>query len=373
MINISRLVRGRGTVSEVLAGGDHPGLARFSSPTAPVVVWNVTWRCNLSCIHCYLPGGGRGELTRDEALSLVDELADAGVRLLLLSGGEPLLREDLLEIARRAADMGIRVGLSTNGTLITRGVAEKLKRAGIAYVGISLDGASPGPHDAIRGVRGSFDAALRGLRNCVEAGLSVGLRTVVLRRNLGEVPRVVELAARMGVKRICFYHFVPAGRGGGCVGDDIGREERRRLVEYLYGVARENPDVEVLTVCNPSDGVLVCRLLERDSPDDARHAYRLLRMMGGCSAGRRICCIAPDGTVHPCQFMYDVSLGNVREGFREVWRRAEELRWLRDRSMLIGACGSCPHRDVCGGCRARALYAAGSHVAEDPGCVCLEA
>jgi MoaA/NifB/PqqE/SkfB family radical SAM enzyme len=142
-------------------------------------------RCNLRCVHCYSGSRDRryeGELSTDEGKALIEDLADFGVPVILFSGGEPLLRPDILELIAGARNRGVRSVLSTNGTLITPQLARELRRLDLSYVGISFDGLEQ-THDRFRGVKGAFGQAMAGLKNCQEAGIKVGLRFTINRRN----------------------------------------------------------------------------------------------------------------------------------------------------------------------------------------------
>ncbi|MGI6128276.1 MAG: radical SAM protein, partial [Planifilum sp.] len=161
----------------------------------PVVVWNVTRTCNLRCMHCYSQSENRkypGELSTEEALRVIDDLAEARVPVILFSGGEPFARPDLLDLARYAVSKGIRVTLSTNGTLISEETARQIREIGVGYVGISLDGVGE-IHDRFRGKKGAFEGALRGIRNCLRQGQKVGLRFTINRHNADQVPAIFEL------------------------------------------------------------------------------------------------------------------------------------------------------------------------------------
>ncbi|MDE2180151.1 MAG: radical SAM protein, partial [candidate division NC10 bacterium] len=160
------------------------GPSLLSSAERPVVIWNLTRRCNLHCLHCYSQSQDRAyadELTTDEGKRLIADLARYKIPVLILSGGDPLYREDLYMLADHARDLGLRCALSTNGTLIDAAVAKRLRLTGITYVGVSLDGVGP-VHDRFRGMDGSFALALQGLRHCRDAGMKVGVRTALCRR-----------------------------------------------------------------------------------------------------------------------------------------------------------------------------------------------
>ena len=196
MIGITKLLCGRATVSEAMrpARAERPDLIQFASRSGPMVVWNVTARCNLHCTHCYAAEATGGEeLSTHEARALINDLSGMGVPVLLLSGGEPLLRGDLYDLITYARQRGLRPSLSTNGTLIDEETVERLRDAGLAYVGVSLDGLGE-VNDRFRGVEGAFDRALAGIRRCRDAGVKVGLRFTITRRNAGEVDGIFDLS-----------------------------------------------------------------------------------------------------------------------------------------------------------------------------------
>jgi len=374
LINVTKLLGGSGTISDILKEGytSHLSDLRFSNIGRPVVAWNITGKCNLKCKHCYLSSPkSSNELSTDEALKLLEEMRYLKIPIVLISGGEPLIRDDIYKIIKYAIDLGLIVGISSNGTLINREVAKRLFSLGVNYVGISLDGASPEVHDSIRGLNNAFNLAMNGIKNCIDIGLKIGIRTLLVKRTLSEVPKVIELALRLGVGRLCLYHLVPTGRAKGFIHEDLSPNDRRKLIDNLYNHIRTlDGEIEILTVCNPADGVYIyLKALEEDFKL-ANQIYKLLKSMGGCSAGSKIICIGPDGSVYPCQFLNNLPVGNVRtSSLKEIISNNNpSLKLLRDRNRLTGKCGSCKFRDICGGCRARAYYYNGSYFSEDPGC-----
>jgi 12,18-didecarboxysiroheme deacetylase len=384
MIGISKLYCGTVEPSDVLRYGAEAKrlpshLLQFSSDKKPVVVWNCTRRCNLRCRHCYSRSADRhyeSELTTEEGFALLEDLAAFGAPVVLFSGGEPLTRPDLLELAARAVKVGLRAVLSTNGTLIDEATAARLKEIGLSYVGISLDGMRA-TNDLFRGVEGAYDRALRGLRNCLKAGVKVGLRFTITRSNAGEINALFDLVREEHVPRICFYHLVYAGRGAALMAEDLDPVAARKAVDTIIDrtaeLHRQGIPTEVLTVDNHADGVhLYLRMLREGNPR-AETVRELLLMNGGNSSGTGIGCVSWDGSVHLDQFWRHVTLGNVRERkFSEIWTDLSNplLAKLRDRrSHVTGRCARCRYLDLCAGnFRVRAEAATGDLWAPDPAC-----
>ena len=235
-------------------------LLQFSSDKKPVVVWNVTRRCNLKCVHCYSQSEDRNypdELSFEEGTALIDDLAEFGSPVVLFSGGEPLIRRDILDLIRHAVSRNMRAVLSTNGTLINGEMAAKLKDIGLSYVGISLDGLES-VHDAFRGVPGTFARVMKAIKNCQEVGLKVGLRFTINRRNFQDIPGIFDLVEERNIPRICFYHLVYAGRGTDLINEDLDHAQTRDVVDLIMDRTRLLHDkglpVEALTVDNHADG-----------------------------------------------------------------------------------------------------------------------
>jgi len=358
------------------------GLNRPFTPGAPfLVVWNLTNACNLTCRHCY-QGAGRAmsnELTPDEKVAVVEEMAREGVVSVAFSGGEPLMASGFWRAAQRASELGIYVSLATNGSLIGRETAERLKRAGVGYVQVSVDGSTPAVHDMVRGLPGSFERAVRGISNLVEAGVETCIAFTAMKVNYDEVPRVVELAKKLGLNRVIVFNWIPAGRGGKNLDDDITPERREELLKYLYRLTTSGEVIALSTApqfgrvsLEMSEEGVICPTHFASYPMPGETA-RLAGFIGGCGAGRLYCAIQPDGKVTPCVFMPSLVVGDLRrERFSSIWRENEVLRSLRDRSLLRGPCGDCQFKMECGGCRARALGYTGDILESDPGCVYVQ-
>ncbi len=384
MIGISKLYCGTVEPSDALRyardSSQLPShLLQFSSDKRPVVVWNVTRQCNLKCMHCYAHAKDiafDNELSTEDGKKLIDDLAEFGVPVLLLSGGEPLARRDLPELADYAVKKGMRAVISTNGTLITRETAGTLKEIGLSYVGISLDGMEQ-VNDRFRGVKGAFKSAVKGIENCKEAGIKVGLRFTINKFNADEIPRIFNLLEEMDIPRVCFYHLVYAGRGSKLVQEDLQLDETRKAVDlimdYTKALHEKGKQKEVLTVDNHADGpYLYLRLLKED-PKRAQEVLELLKMNEGNNSGRGIGCISWDGQVHADQFWRHHSFGNVKDRpFSQIWTDTSDplLTKLKEKKNHVkGRCSSCKWLDVCGGnFRVRAEAVTGDVWAPDPAC-----
>ena len=347
MIGISKLYCGQVEPSDALRYGRESGnlpshLLQFSKDKKPVVVWNMTKRCNLKCVHCYaqaVPVDGADDISTEQAKTMIDDLAAYGAPVMLFSGGEPLVRKDLVELASHATSKGMRAVISTNGTLITKEKARELKGVGLSYVGISLDGMEE-VHDRFRGVPGAFRKAL-------------------------EVPRA------------CFYHLVYSGRGSELIKEDLDHAETRQVLDLIMDETRALFDAgkpkEILTVDNHADGPYVWMRMKREDPKRAEEIFELLQYNEGNNSGRGIGCISWDGKVHADQFWRNHTFGNVLERpFSEIWDdpNIELLHKLKDKKAHVGGrCAKCRFLNICGGnFRARAEAYYGDEWAQDPAC-----
>jgi len=384
MIGISKLYCGTVEPSDALRyerrSSDLPShLLQFSIDKKPVVVWNITRGCNLNCVHCYAHAveiSREKELSGDQAMAIIDDLAKFGSPVILFSGGEPLFRPDLMDLAGYAVKKGMRAVISTNGTLIDRQKAEALKEIGLSYVGVSLDGMED-VNDRFRRKKGAFRDALKGIRNCREAGLKVGLRFTMNRSNIGEISSIFDLLEDMDIPRVCFYHLVYAGRGSALVDQDLSHAERRQVLDLIMDRTKDlherGIDKEVLTVDNHADGpYLYLRMLREENPR-SEDVLQLLKMNEGNSSGRGIGCISWDGSVHADQFWRHHSFGNVLERpFSEIWTDMSDplMARLKDKKRYVrGRCAVCRWLDICGGnFRVRAEAATGDLWGPDPAC-----
>ncbi|HEY3320685.1 MAG TPA: radical SAM protein [Planctomycetota bacterium] len=355
-------------------------VAQSASSRKPIVVWNISRTCNLTCEHCYTASGPmayKGELTTDEGKRMIDDLAEFKIPALLLSGGEPILRPDFFELAEYAVSKKLRLVVSTNGTLITPEVAERLKKTGFTYVGISLDGLRE-VHDHFRRKQGAFDLTVAGFRNCMKVGQKVGLRLTLTKSTARDLPGIFDFIEAEGIQRVCFYHLVPAGRGKGV--EDLTLSESRGVIDAILARtkkwAEQNRSIELLTVDNHCDGpYLYLKLIAEGRTEHAKKVLDFMRWNGGglYSSGVGIADVDFNGNVHADQFWMTYSFGNVRERrFSEIWQDVSDpiMAGLKNRKgKVTGRCATCCWFDMCGGAmRSRAFNATGDPWASDPGC-----
>jgi heme d1 biosynthesis radical SAM protein NirJ len=348
-------------------------------PAGPVVIWNLIRRCNLTCTHCYSISADidfPGELDTDQVYTVMDDLRGFGVPVLILSGGEPLLRTDIHDIARRARGLGFYVGLSTNGTLIDETRIGDIAAVGYDYVGISIDGLRD-THDRFRRKAGAFDASLRGIRLCREAGIKVGMRFTPTQDNAHELPQIIKLMDDEGVDKLYVSHLNYGGRGNRNRRTDVVHQATRGIMDQLFETCWADVQTgrrrEFVTGNNDADGVYLLQWVQRRLParyDELRE--RLVRW-GGNSSGVNIANIDNLGNVHPDTFWWNYSLGNVKERpFSAIWQDTSDplMAGLKASPRpLKGRCRVCGFRDICGGnTRVRAFQLTGDPWWEDPAC-----
>ena len=344
----------------------------------PVVVWNSTRSCNLRCVHCYsnaINGHNPEELSTEEAEKFIDNLEEFKVPVLLFSGGEPLTRNDIFHLIDYTKSKGIRPVISTNGTLITKDIAQTIKNSGVSYVGISLDGVGEN-NDQFRGVQGAFNKALLGIRNCKEIGQKVGLRFTISKQTYDSLEAIFDLIESEKIPRVCFYHLAYSGRGYDMMDNDVSKEQSRKALDLIISKTIEfsdkNRDIEILTVDNHADGVYIYNWALKNAPDRADEILKLLKNNGGNRSGIAIGSVNWNGDVYPDQFTGNIKLGNIKkQKFSQIWADESNstLNGLRNRKELLkGRCGSCKWLDICNGnLRARATVN-GSLWGSDPAC-----
>ncbi|MCZ6492384.1 MAG: radical SAM protein [Acidobacteria bacterium] len=349
-----------------------------------LVFWELTKGCNLRCVHCRATAtelSSPDDLSYEESVQIIDQLAEYAPLILVLSGGEPLFRGDLFRLARRATERGIRVALGTNGTLITAEVARKIKESGVRRVAISLDGADAATHDSFRGIPGAFDRAIEGFQHLKRLGMSMQINTSVAKHNAAQLPQTLDLALRLGADAFHLFLLVPVGCGVQIADKQmIESEQYEQILNWLYDRTLENK-IELKATCAPHFFRVVrqrraeARRRGEQLPEPAAHghgghaAHAMNAMTRGCLAGTGVCFLSHKGEVYPCGYL-PLEAGNLRrQSFAEVWQDSPLFASLRDLDNLKGKCGACEFRNICEGCRSRTFGSTGDYLAEEPFCL----
>ncbi len=335
-----------------------------------LIAWEVTRSCNLNCVHCRAGserGPYEGELTTEEIFRIMQEIKEVGNPIIILTGGEPLLRKDIFEISKKAIELGFKPVLATNGTLIDEEVAEKIKDAGIARVSISLDGASAEAHDMFRGVKGAFEGAMKGIEALKKTGIPIQINTTVTAVNAQELPKIHELAKQIGAVAHHIFVLVPVGRGKKLEEGALSPEKYEEILNWFYD-QRETSGLQLKATCAP----MYYRILRQRAKAEGKkvdfETFGLDAVTRGCLAGTGFCFISHIGIVQTCGYL-EIPCGDLKkQSFKDVWENSKVFNDLRDFSKYKGKCGRCEYIRVCGGCRARAYYATGDYLEEEPLC-----
>ncbi len=323
-----------------------------------IVSWNTTNACNMYCDHCYRDSGNKAakELTTAEAKTMLEQIARAGFKIMIFSGGEPLLRPDILELVAYAGNLGLKPVFGTNGTLLTPKKVSALKEAGAMGMGISLDSLDSEKHNSLRRTAGAWQGAVQGMRNCHQAGLPFQLHTTVMEWNSSELEDLTDFAIQEGAQAHHIFFLVPTGRAVSIEEKSLRAEAYEDLIGRIMK-KQQAVEIELKPTCAPQF-MRIARQMGLD-----------IRFSRGCLAGTSYCIVSPTGQVQPCAYL-DIPLGDIRSTpFDQIWRDNEVLHKLRSLDYK-GKCGSCNFKKICGGCRARAAYYhGGDYMAEEPWCL----
>ncbi|RNC29724.1 MAG: putative mycofactocin radical SAM maturase MftC [Candidatus Dichloromethanomonas elyunquensis] len=323
-----------------------------------IVSWNTTNACNMYCSHCYRDAGCKAEeeLSTAEAKTLLEQIAHAGFKIMIFSGGEPLLRPDIVELTAYAKQLGLRPVFGTNGTLLTLELAQSLKEAGAMGMGISLDSMDKQKHDKFRSYEGGWEQAVQGMRNCRKVGLPFQIHTTVIEWNQSELEGITDFAVQEGAVAHHFFFLVPTGRAESIEEESLRAEAYEEVLTRIMK-KQQTVGIELKPTCAPQF-IRIARQLGIET-----------RFGRGCLAGTAYCIISPKGKVQPCAYL-NIEIGDVRKNsFNEIWVGSPVLQELRTLDYK-GGCGTCPYKKVCGGCRARAAYYhKGDYMAEEPWCL----
>ncbi|HOW28998.1 MAG TPA: radical SAM protein [Elusimicrobiota bacterium] len=328
------------------------------------VYWETTAGCNLHCTHCRrltdADNTSSQDLSTQDAFKLIDNIRQLGTPTLILSGGEALCRHDLFEIAHYAKDSGLTIGIATNGTLVDGDVAVALKRAGITYASVSLDGAHSNTHDLFRG-QDNFARAIQGYIHLNDAGIQTQINLTVMRQNVSELPEMYKLAGVLGAHSLFLFLLVPVGCGAQIA--DVQLLSPQEVEECLTWAQQKNQEtaLPIKVICAPH-----YYRIEKQNRPAAETPPSPKRK--GCIAGTKMCFISHTGDVFPCGYL-PISCGNIKnESLQTIWERAPVLNQLRSIDSLKGRCGICDFKIDCGGCRARAYAVHRDLMAEEPYC-----
>jgi heme b synthase len=332
-----------------------------------LLAWEITRRCNLSCVHCRAGSEDQvypDELTTDQGKKVLREVASLGDHsVIILTGGEPLLRPDWPDLARYGDSLGLRMVMATNGVLITPDLAREINDAGIKRVSVSLDGPDAASHDEFRGQPGAFAASTAGLKILREAGVEFQVNTTVTERNVHQLDSILEKSRDLGAVAWHAFLLVPTGRGRDLA--SLGAAEYERVLNWFYEV---RTDIDFKATCAPHFYRVLRQRAKADGITITPQTHGLSAMTRGCLGGVGFAFLSHVGQVQPCGYL-ELDCGRVTDKkFDEIWRTSPTFLKLRDYSNLSGKCGRCEYVKVCGGCRARAFEATGDYLAPEPLC-----
>jgi radical SAM protein with 4Fe4S-binding SPASM domain len=349
----------------------HPGSAptggRDYDRTPLIATWEVTQACDLECDHCRAdaqPDRDPAELSTAEGKALIDQIAAFGhpPPIFVISGGDPLKRPDLDELIEYATDQGLPTAVTPAPTpLLDREVLSTFADLGVKRIALSLDGASPETHDQFRGEEGSFDLIMDRAKLAREEGVGIQINTTVTANTVDELPAIADLVEELGAAMWEVFFLVPIGRGTEL--EQLAPEETVDVMEFLYERQQE-ASFRTITVEAPHYRVVADRMARAAGGEGAH--------VGSTRAGKGFVFVSHEGEVFPSGFL-PLSGGNVTEqSLVDIYRDGALFERLRDDSQLVGSCGTCEHRHVCGGSRSRAYAATGDPLASDPLCPFVE-
>jgi heme b synthase len=337
------------------------------------IAWEITRRCNLNCVHCRssseLEAKEHPDFSLAEAKRVLDDISSYAQPVVVLSGGEPLLRNDVFDIAAYGTEKGLRMCLATNGTLVTDEICQKIKKAGIRMVSLSLDGSNAEVHDDFRNQRGAFDGTIQAAALFKKNEIPFLVNSSFTKRNQEEIPKVYELAKKIGATAWYMFMIVPTGRGQDIMEELITAENYEDILNWHYQMEKEEDELLVRPTCAPHYYRII---LQKSKEEGEKFKRRSLKFSTGgskgCLAGQLICLIDVDGEVLPCSY-FPKSAGNIRKlSFKDIWENSDLFKELRNFKIYKGSCGRCEYLNVCGGCRARSYSMTGDYLAEEPFC-----
>jgi heme b synthase len=342
-------------------------------PPPRLVAWEVTRKCGLSCRHCRAAankGPYPGELSTEKCFQVLDEIAEVGKPIVILTGGDPMLRENVYDLAKYGTEKGLKMVMSPCGTLLDADSAARLKESGIDRISISVDGATAETHDDFRRVPGAFADAMKGIKAAQGAGIDVQINTTVTKVNLGELEDILKLAIDLGAVAFHPFLLVPTGRGKELADQELSPEQYEATLNWVYDQRDQVPaGFHFKPTCAPHYYRILRQRAHQDGLKVTPETFGMDARAKGCLGGQGFCFISYKGEVQICGFL-DVKCGDLNEqSFGEVWRESSVFKEMRDLDSYHGRCGYCEYRRVCGGCRARAFELAADYLGEEPYCV----
>jgi GeoRSP system radical SAM/SPASM protein len=323
---------------------------------APLTInWAVTNICNFKCRHCYSRTDPSEELDSKTLFSCIEKIISMGVLSINFGGGEPLLRSDLIDIASFASQRGLRVSMNSNGFLIDRDRAMKLKQSGFSKVGISIDSHRPEVHDSFRGIKGSHGKAVAALAYLKEAGIKTSLSTVICKINHQDIDDLISFAIDRGAHQLNFHNFKCSGLGYSNKDElDLSPDEWKVFYLNAMKAKQQVRDLEISL-----DDPIIASLGQRTDTDS---------LVKGSVCGKLSLNIKSNGDITPCGFI-PIVIGNITtDELKDIWFNSPVLAKMRNK-IPTGKCSTCKSYDDClGGCSARALALTGDFNNPDPHC-----
>jgi radical SAM protein with 4Fe4S-binding SPASM domain len=341
----------------------------FKSYGLSSILWNVTYQCDLKCWHCYIgdPKNKKDELNTEQAKKLISTLGDMNVPLLFMTGGEPLLRKDIFDLIKLCKEYDITTVLSSNGLLITKEVARKLRRDNIHYIAVSVYG-PPSIHDKIVGLPGSFDKLMENAKACINEGINFCFKTVVSNYTYDHIPYIFKKGSDLGVKSFYICDLVETGRAHDGRDWRISHDQWLELADFLFDKVDVEGGAEVDIGACPSLAPLAIEYFKKKNVD-VNHAFERLGSLSSCPIGQGPLGISARGDVLPCIFMQNFSVGNILKDDLRTVAFHPTIQAIAEKNGLKGICGSCSYKQFCGGCRAKSHLNNGDIIDEDFTCL----
>jgi len=372
----SRIDTASSTTGESANKNQHENII---TPRLQLVAWEITRTCNLFCAHCRASASDAqysGELTTEECFQVIEEILEVGKPIIILTGGEPLVRQDIFQIAKYAVNRGLRVVVGSNGTLITREMADKLKQIPISRIAISVDFPLADLQNEFRGQVGAYEAAMIGIGNLGQAGIDVQINSTITKMNIPYLDELLSLVLRVGAVAFHPFMLVAAGRGKDLTSEELSPEKYEEVLTWIYDRQMEMGDkVSIRPTDVPHFQRVIKQrqkgqatpVIEKTNQTTSHHPAN--HVVRGCLAGTGFSFISHRGRVQGCGYL-DVEAGDLRKNsFSKIWADSSLFDHLRDLSNLKGKCGLCEYKRICGGCRARAFEATGDCFEAEPYCI----